>query len=155
MYFYYVFIIISQNHFFRNRKYARQNEINVIYLCIIFFFVIIKIKNVKHEIRVFFGKSIFVFFLKQKIFHIFKKWDWYLYKKKSLFSFQRKSVESIPQISQTSVNFFWNSQNGVFFILFPDMGKSCRDCTISLWINRSIIVRFNSRYMKSWEDNTI
>jgi len=38
------------------------------------------------------------------------------------------------QISQTSVIFFLNSQNGVFFILFPDMGKSCRDYTLSLWI---------------------
>jgi len=37
-----------------------QNEINVIYLCIMFF-VIIKIKNVMHEIRVFF-KSIFIIF---------------------------------------------------------------------------------------------
>jgi len=27
-------LLFSQNHFFRKRKYAMQNEINVIYLCI-------------------------------------------------------------------------------------------------------------------------
>ena len=47
--FYYYF----SKSIFRKRKYEMQNEINVIYLCIMFF-VIIKIKNVMHEIRVFF-----------------------------------------------------------------------------------------------------
>jgi len=54
--FYYYF----SKSIFRKRKYEMQNEINVIYLCIMFF-VIIKIKNVMHEIRVFF-KTIFIIF---------------------------------------------------------------------------------------------
>jgi len=54
--FYYYF----SKSFFRKRKYEMQNEINVIYLFIMFF-VIIKIKDVMHEIRVFF-KSIFIIF---------------------------------------------------------------------------------------------
>ena len=54
--FYYYF----SKSFFRKRKYEMQNEINVIYLFIMFF-VIIKIKNMMHEIRVLF-KTIFIIF---------------------------------------------------------------------------------------------
>jgi len=40
-----------------------QNEINVIYLCIMFFFVIIKIKKiVMHEIRTFNENQFLLFF---------------------------------------------------------------------------------------------
>jgi len=55
-----MFLLLFLKIIFRKRKYEMQNETNVIYLCIMFF-VIIKIKNVIHEIRVFL-KSIFIIF---------------------------------------------------------------------------------------------
>jgi len=55
-----MFLLLFLKIIFRKRKYEMQNEINDIYLCIMFF-VIIKIKNVIHEIRVFF-KSILIIF---------------------------------------------------------------------------------------------
>jgi len=67
-------ILLCFYYYFLKSFFQRKEIYNVIYLCIIFFFII-KIKNVKHEIRVFFLENQFLLFflLKQKIFHIFKK----------------------------------------------------------------------------------